>query len=128
MQTVSISDDWEVSIGKQARITLLNHYLRETYRKTLSRLDVPEFPDEEYNRVLSEGVLAWKTDSPDNLLESILWITLKGDEEIFQSFLKHRLLRYLDGGLSIPVKDYLAKDLVMNGILQFVHEFHGDEL
>ena len=128
MKGLNIVNGWDIQLDKDKQKTVLNHYLRDAYRKTLNRIDVPEYSDQEYYRVLNEHIVQHKRDTPDDLTESVIWLAVHGGGDIYLSFLKHRLLPLLDAEVTFPIIDYLAKDLIMTGIDKFIGSVEGNKL
>ncbi len=107
----------EIRVNSSWQKALINHFIRELFGEEGVRATVPEFPEEEYRRVLAEFT-AGNVTSLQNSIESAPNFFNPHDQEVLLSFFKHHAIKMLDNSEIVPVKDHLANHLCVTAALR----------
>ena len=128
MGKLTIDENMCVHVDKQKQTVLVNAFLKEVDRKTISQLDVPEFSDEEYDKIVYEYLWRHRHETLEEIGESLLFVSFDEKNPVLLSFIKYRLFDYLDSRLSIDIKHYLAKEVLLHGVHGFLEKTRGDNV
>lgn len=126
MGKLTIDEHMRVHVDKQKQTVLINAFLKEIDHQTMAQIDVPEFSDEEYDEFVYEEIYRYRFETIEDVGENLLHISLKNQNEILLSFIKYRLFKYLDSRLTIDIKRYLAKEVLLHGVHGFLEKTRGD--